>query len=512
MRTDASRLRKYSPYILGASVGLGLIFDILFYGKLPGISFPLYMYLVLAVLLLAAKKTGNAVPRQAVFAIAPLVFFAGMVYVRASGFLTFLNITASLYLLCLFVGMLFKPNLQKYLFPDYLKPLYQLPAEVCNKSVQVLSAFAGRHHAAAGYKVSPRVLRGIVITLPVVGLFVLLFASADLVFRRYLTEFFDFKIDTQWVPRTFLVVAVACGFMGVLAYVTQKSTDREHSAQATPGRKPLSWDLFETTILFASLNVLFLGFIVLQLAYLFGGRQNVVGQGFTYAEYARKGFFELMAVAVLTLVVITVAEKILLRGSERHAPRFKLLAGALIAQVLIIMASAFNRLSLYENAYGFTTLRLYSHIFLVWLAVIFGVLLYKIFWNRREHTFAFLSFMSVIALLAVINMVNIDAFAARKNIERYQTTGKLDTQYLTHLSDDAVGETVRLLDMPDFKSKDALAGSLYWRYQGLQRKSQHWQSANLSRDKALDELEAKSSLLEKNQNRIFGPDTFQEDR
>jgi len=516
MQVDKSALKRQSPYILGVAVGLGILFDVLFYGKLPGISFPLYIYLVLTVILLAAKKSATLVPKRAALVMTPLVFFSGMVFVRASGFVTFLNITASLYLLGLLVYMMFRPDLKKYIFSDYLRPLHELPLHVYTRARETLSAFAGHHRAAGSLKVSPRVLRGALVTVPVVGLFVILFASADLVFRSYIEELFDFQVDMQWLPRAILVVAVAFGFTGVLAYVLQKSApkNQESAAAHSASKKSSSWDLFETTILFTALNVLFFVFISLQLAYLFGGQQNVVGQGFTYAEYARKGFFELIAVAVLSLGVITIAEKILLRKSQRHNPRFKFLAGALIAQVLVIVVSAFNRLSLYENAYGFTTLRLYSHLFLVWLAVIFCVLLYKIFWNRQENTFAFLSFGSVIVLLVVINVVNIDAFVARKNIERYQATnktGKLDAAYLTNLSDDAIVETSRLLDMPGFKSKDALAGSLYWRYQDLQHKNQHWQSANLSREKALRELESRKPLLEKNQNRIFEPYSFQEE-
>jgi len=127
-----------------------------------------------------------------------------------------------------------------------------------------------------------------------------------------------------------------------------------------------------------------LSFILFQLTYLFGGKANISLQGFTYAEYARRGFFELITVAAISLLLLLGVEKYVVKKEATHFGEFKILGTALVIQVGLIMASALRRLSLYEQAYGFTVLRLYSHVFIIFLAVVFGFLLYKIHKIRRR--------------------------------------------------------------------------------------------------------------------------------
>ncbi len=102
--------------------------------------------------------------------------------------------------------------------------------------------------------------------------------------------------------------------------------------------------------------------------------------------------------AYLLLLLLT-TEKYVVKKETDHAIGFKVLSTALVVQVILIMASAFTRLSLYEEAYGFTTLRLYSHAFIILLAVVFCLLLYKIYKDKRENTFAFRVFISIALLM-----------------------------------------------------------------------------------------------------------------
>ena len=118
-------------------------------------------------------------------------------------------------------------------------------------------------------------------------------------------------------------------------------------------------------------DLLFLVFVGIQFAYLFGGQANITLEGYTYAEYTRRGFFELLTVSVLTLGLILTLHWLVRSETGRQKVIFKGLSSLMIALVLVILASAFQRLLLYEIAYGYTQLRLYSHIFMVWLALLF---------------------------------------------------------------------------------------------------------------------------------------------
>ena len=166
-------------------------------------------------------------------------------------------------------------------------------------------------------------------------------------------------------------------------------------------------------------------------------------------------------------------------------------------QVILIMASALTRLSLYEEAYGFTTLRLYSHAFIILLAVIFCLLLYKIYKDKRENTFAFRVFISIILFLTIMNFLNPDAFIARRNIERFAITGKLDIYYLSRLSSDAIPDTIKVLNISNEDLRKGFARELYLRANnGDSVYFSKWQSLNISRMKADRILNSKMSEIE----------------
>lgn len=239
-----------------------------------------------------------------------------------------------------------------------------------------------------------------------------------------------------------------------------------------------------------SLNVLFLAFIIIQFTYLFGGEHNITALGFTYAQYARKGFFELIAVAVLSLVLVLILQRAVAARQDAAASRsFKVLGAVLILQVGIMMVSAFKRLALYESAYGFTSLRLYAHIALVWLAILFALLLFRIVRPARGRVFTLGAVLSSVAVLALINVVPVDVVVARQNIRRLHEAGKIDIVYLAHLSDDATPTVRAALSDPRLKPefREYLGAKLYDKHQDVRRAEAPWQSWNLGRERALQD-------------------------
>src|SRR5688572_31077318 len=85
-----------------------------------------------------------------------------------------------------------------------------------------------------------------------------------------------------------------------------------------------------------------------------------------YAEYARRGFFELVTVAALVLPLLLLAHWLLRHRPARQQRAFNLLAGLLVVQLFVIVASALLRMSLYRQIYGETELRLYTTAFMLW--------------------------------------------------------------------------------------------------------------------------------------------------
>jgi len=117
----------------------------------------------------------------------------------------------------------------------------------------------------------------------------------------------------------------------------------------------------EATIVLASVIVLFAGFAVTQVVALVGGGRHVVETaGLTYADYARSGFFQLVAVAAIALAVLLTVDAFTGSPTGRARRRLVLLSEVVIGLTLVVVVSALRRLDLYESAYGLTMLRLYA--------------------------------------------------------------------------------------------------------------------------------------------------------
>jgi hypothetical protein len=192
------------------------------------------------------------------------------------------------------------------------------------------------------------------------------------------------------------------------------------------------------------LDALFALFVIVQITVLFGGREHVLEtSGLTFAEYARSGFFQLVAVAVLTLVVLGFFARYARRSGTRDDLLMKILGGVLVVLTLVVLASALKRLVLYEEVFGFTRLRVAVHATILWLTGMFCMVsIAGVRMNARWLPRGVVIFSSI-ALLA-FTVVRPDALIAERNVERFERTGKVDVAYLAGLSPDAVPALARL--------------------------------------------------------------------
>jgi hypothetical protein len=479
--------------ISGVSLVLGLLFDFFFYGKVPGIAFLLYVVLIIVGLFTLTMFFKKKINKEVFWLLISLMFFSIMVFVRSSEMLTFLNIVASLLLLLVIAKISFSEKVKSFLIEDYIKVFF-LPIKFIRPLFKTLSDLFLSFKAKKDQNVFSQVVKGILMTIPVLSVFLLLFSSADLIFKKYVSDLININIEPEIIARSVLILIATLVYIGAYSYLFGK---QENQINVQQNSKSYNIGRIESSILLGLVNVLFFIFMLIQITYLFGGESNISAQGFTYAEYARRGFFELIAVAVISLVLLLFTEKYITKKESGHAIGFKVLSTALILQVILIMASAFTRLSLYEEAYGFTDQRLFSHAFIILLAVVFCLLFYKIYRNGRESIFALQAFISIILFLVVMNFLNPDMFIARRNIERFTVTGKLDTRYLGSLSSDAIPDTIKILGVLNENLKGSFARGLYWRAQDINSSYfSKWQSLNISRIKAKKILDSRMSEIE----------------
>jgi hypothetical protein len=196
----------------------------------------------------------------------------------------------------------------------------------------------------------------------------------------------------------------------------------------------------EGLVVLAVLDAIFAAFAIAQAIAAAGAAGDTLrAAGTTYSEYARSGFFQLLWVAGITLVLLVLFSRITALSQPASKRAFIVLAETAIALTLLVVAVASMRLSLYESAYGFAMLRLYSHIFAGWIAVVFLLLAADLAGQfRRRRWFVGATAATALALLMALNFANPEALVAQFNVDRAASTGKLDTQYLSELSADAV--------------------------------------------------------------------------
>lgn len=289
------------------------------------------------------------------------------------------------------------------------------------------------------------VMRGTAMALPALLVLTILLMSADPVFADMVEGLFRFEIEA------FIEHAVFIAFMAWLAAGFLRAflvSDDVFMHGLRVPRPDLA--VAEVAVALWTLNLLFLVFMAVQLRYLFGGSDLVeVTAGLSYAEYARRGFFELVATAALVLPILLLADWSAAPGTRRARNVLRRTALVLVVLLLGIIASAAYRMWLYLNAYGLTELRLYVSVFIVWLTAVSGWLVFTVLRGRHER-FAFGAIMSGIICIAVLHVLNPHALIARVNLERAAAGAEYDGSYLRTLSADAVPVLVRRLDgMPE---------------------------------------------------------------
>jgi two-component system sensor histidine kinase BaeS len=330
-------------------------------------------------------------------------------------------------------------------------------------------------------------VRGLAITLPVLVGFALLLAGADPVFAAWRDAVGALFASWEFVPRLGFFVALLAVVLGAYGYASIESG----ISPVVEGKAPARWlGSTERLMLLAGVAALLWLFLAIQLGYLFGNLPRIPASGMTFAEYARRGFAELSVVASASALLIVVSERYGNDGGRQRTVR--LLTFAVIAAVLLLLGSAFRRVWLYEAAYGFTTARLYAQVYMGAVAV--GLLMLS-----REvagdfdggRLFRRAAGAATILFIALIYW-NHEAWIANQNVDRFESTGKLDVAYLTRgLSPDALPAIAeRLPSLPEPMRSD-IGRAVRKRYaKGNDGRQRSWFEWNLARSRSRQALNA----------------------
>ena len=491
-------------------IALGWAFDFLFWKKAPGINFAIYVVLCLAVGVLILRTDDHKPARNALLLIPLIVFFAVMTFVRREPMTVFLSVVMTMLLMGVFTMSYLGGRWTFYSLLDYLNGFLRLAGSVIARplgfsaEVKRGASTDEEDEQVEGAKRSASkvwsVVRGILIALPIVAIFASLLASADLVFGQQLEEFIKlFKLENlpEYIFRLVYILVFAYAIAGVYLHAATQSLDEKLVGEEKPVI-PTFLGFTESAIVLGSVTVLFAAFVFIQFQYFFGGQTNIQIDGYTYSEYARKGFGELVTVAFFSLLLILGASNITRRENQTQRRVFSGLSTAIVVLVLVMLVSAFQRLVLYETAYGFSRLRAYTHVFMIWLALLLVVVVVLEFLNR-ERAFALAAVLASLGFVLSLGFLNVDGFIVRQNVDRSVNGETLDVPYLTELSSDAIPALAAAYQTKPLpvSIKEGVGAALmcYSVNEGSDDRPIPWQSFHVSRARATRTLASLESEL-----------------
>jgi len=322
------------------------------------------------------------------------------------------------------------------------------------------------------------IVRGVVLAIPLLFVFGALLVAADPIFAEGVT-----RLSLGWTIDEMAAHLVLTGLLTWLAlgYLSGWVSGTRLRGWVDPLPFRPSLGILEIGTALALLNLLFAAFIGVQARTLFGGSAFVeLTPGLTYADYARAGFGQLVWVTLLVFPTLLGADALLRRTSDRDEGAFRGLSGVLLVFLLLIIASAFQRVRVYEAAYGLTLSRLYGGFFLAWLTFL-GVWLAATLLRGQRHRFAAVALGSGFAFLFALQAANPDAVIVRRNLDR---GGEVDGAYLAALSADAVPELLAQLPRLAPNVRCEVATELDRRWGNDSESTRDWRSWNASRARA----------------------------
>jgi hypothetical protein len=355
------------------------------------------------------------------------------------------------------------------------------------------------------------IARGLLIAVPVLFVFASLFSAADVAFDRLMGRLFAWNVDVGEVPiRLSVAFLIAWGVAGLLAVASGALTATDDAIRlpaeplaqslgaaalglpdgggSTAAPPAIRLGAIEAATVLIAVDVLFAVFVLLQVAYLFGGLDTLEATGLPYAQYARSGFFELAWVAVLAGGLLATVHAIAARRTGALVAAGLALAGL----TAVVLASALLRLRIYQDAYGWTELRFYVLAAILWLGIGIGITIVLLATDRMCWLLHGLAMAAVVVLVG-INVVGPSRLIAEQNVARVldpslvPADGKtgLDVAYALRLGDDAVPALVAALPALDRSDRPALLRRLQARRDALAASDETgWPSWNIGRELA----------------------------
>ncbi|SEB40209.1 DUF4153 domain-containing protein [Paenibacillus sp. GP183] len=463
MRDPAPWLKKYNRMLLFACL-LGLISQYLFVGKAAGISVVLFVigfygtffYAVRGRLGGFEKWKGQA--NIGWLLLLPVGLLSMTYTLYANDFFRVLNALALPLLVVVQTMWITRNKVHNWRGLHFFRTILSQSAAQPLKNLNIPFSLirssmpsTPEEKSSSTWSRMRKVLIGLILALPFLFIVVALLASADSIFQSWIegiSNLFKGVSFGDLILRVFVALLVSLYTFTYLWGLLFPKVDKvekvpkpieyldsfpEEGVQIE--RVKISLDPIIAGTLFVCVNVVYVLFAGIQFSYLFGAAKGLLPEGAAYAEYARRGFAELVMAALINMGLLLVGLHGIRRSGAMAEMIRKLLMSILVGCTVIMLVSAYSRLSLYESAYGYTLTRLLVHGFMLFLGVLLIITLLRIWWEHFSLLKAYL--LSAVVAYVLMNYANLDDRIASNNIARYEQSGVIDIPYLGMLSTDA---------------------------------------------------------------------------
>jgi Domain of unknown function (DUF4173) len=425
---------------------LAILADNWFWLQSPRLGWFVWCIFLIATRYILEVIVTKNIDYKGLFVGAVICILAFFIYLRSSELLIFINTLTTIYLIFL-MWRGYKPTKDHNPFVSnfVIEPLSTW-IQAVEKGFANISIFKPQTKLSEN-KVSGAIFRGLLITIPIITIFSTLLSWSDANFAKIITDSFAaiskyFSIDG--IIRLGFMLGTTILLFG-LGFVYKQNVGIKKENTKIEVNQSINW---ETTIIFSSVILLFASYLVLQASYLIGGRSFVVKIDGTYADFAKRGFFELSMVTVLIFGMILVSDRFVNKLRAR-SKSFGLLASTIIIQTFLLLLSAWSKLSLYIQGYGYTNLRLYTQVWIICMGLSFALVIAREINWLRPNIFSNGVLVIFSSGLVVLNIINPEYTIAKYNL----TQTNWNISEIANYGYDAYPAIKQLLIDPNIQSK-----------------------------------------------------------
>ncbi len=455
--------KKETGILLAISAVLGILFDVLFYNAYTlGLNYLLFALLLLGATFwaLAHKKEFDP-KRYALFSVA-IILLAGECTVYASPVFMALNffVVPFLYFCMVLSALHVETDLFNNFFGYVFIPISRMHRFFASL-VGLFGVKRGEKHTAG------KVLLGVAIAAAALVIILPLMLSADEAFRYLMRDVFDFHINADFFVQTILFLLVACYGFGFVHYAltgkkqpmyepqfpgnaqqngmpygqpqyANQANPYDYPPPTYPKAKPEANHYASTLVTFLSIiGIVYAVFSFVQILYLFLKIGAGLPSGFSYAQYARAGVFQLWALTAISVAVVLICESLGRKMTAVKQRTLQWIYTGYVIMTLCMTASSVYRMVMYAEAFGMTRARTLVFFYLILQTILLVMLMGKV-WNPKFRFYRTLLAVTL-AFYVMLNYANIDDIVVEMNLSLYYNTGELDVDYIMNdLSVDAL--------------------------------------------------------------------------